>query len=198
MASTDRSGAGPRRTDPDSQPDGRWMRFERAVLLNIATALALLATGIMLLEALSRSALAHSYFWAEEAVRYLMVWAFFLTLGCAGRAGHMIRTEMMVERLPPGLRRAANIASTALGVLFSAILLYASVPQVLRYRSMGMMTESNLALPMWVLFLAMPLGAILMGIYYIGALGDAMRGHDPYRVVGPDPGLGGDMKGPLP
>jgi C4-dicarboxylate transporter DctQ subunit len=84
-----------------------------------------------------------------------------------------------------------------LGVLFSAILLYAAVPQVLRYRSMGMMTESNLDLQMWVLFLAMPIGAILMGIYYIGALRDALRGNDPYRVVDADPELPGEMKGPL-
>ena len=197
MASTDPTGAGAGRTAPNGQPEGPWVRFERTILLNIATALALLATGIMLLEAISRSALAHSYFWAEESVRYLMIWAFFLTLGCAGRAGHMIRTEMLVERLSPGLRRAVNIVTTALGVLFSAILLYASVPQVLRYRSMGMMTESNLDLQMWVLFLAMPIGAILMGIYYIGALRDALRGNDPYRVVDADPELPGEMKGPL-
>lgn len=173
------------------------MRFERRVLLNIATALALLATGIMLMEALSRSALSHSYFWAEESVRYLMIWAFFLTLGAAGRAGHMIRTEMLVERLSPGLQKAANVLTTALGVLFSVILLYASVPQVLRYRSMGMMTESNLDLPMWVLFLAMPLGAILMGIYYLGALREALRGNDPYRGIDAEPELPGEMKGPL-
>ncbi len=141
-----------------SAPGGLWQRFEQRILLNIATALALLATGIMLLEAISRSALSHSYFWAEESVRYLMIWAFFMTIGCAGRAGHMIRTEMLVERLSPRLRQVAAIATTALGVLFSGVLLYASIPQVLRYRSMGMMTESNLDLPMWVLFLAMPLG----------------------------------------
>lgn len=197
MASTDPARAGAGRRAPNGQPEGPWVRFERTVLLNIATALALLATGIMLLEALSRSALSHSYFWAEESVRYLMIWAFFLTLGCAGRAGHMIRTEMLVERLSPGLQKAANVITTALGVLFSVILLYASVPQVLRYRSMGMMTESNLDLPMWVLFLAMPIGAILMGIYYIGALREALRGNDPYRVVDADPELPGEMKGPL-
>lgn len=186
----------------DSSPSGKppagpWLRFERSVLLNIATGLALLATAIMLLEAVSRSALSHSYFWAEEAVRYLMIWAFFLTLGCAGRAGHMIRTEMLVERLPSRLQRLLNILTTSLGVLFSIILLYASVPQVLRYRSMGMMTESNLNLPMWVLFLAMPIGAILMGLYYLGALREALRGNDPYSLDDPEPELPGEMKGPL-
>lgn len=199
MASpTDPAGAGPGDPVPDAgPPESLWAIVERRVLLNIATALALLATCVMLMESISRSALSHSYFWAEESVRYLMIWAFFLTLGAAGRAGHMIRTEMLVERLSPRLQQASNIVTTALGVLFSGVLLYASIPQVLRYRSMGMLTESNLDLPMWVLFLAMPLGAILMGVYYFGALFAALRGHDPYRVADADPELPAEMKGPL-
>lgn len=200
MASpTDPTGAGPTGPTPDTGPPtpGLWMLVERRVLLNVATALALLATGIMLLESISRSALSHSYFWAEESVRYLMIWAFFLTLGAAGRAGHMIRTEMLVERLSPRLQQGANILTTALGVLFSGVLLYASIPQVVRYRSMGMLTESNLDLPMWLLFLAMPLGAILMGIYYLGALREALSGRDPYQAADADPELPAEMKGPL-
>lgn len=197
MASTEPARAGAGRTAPNGQPEGPWIRFERNVLLNIATGFALVATSIMLLEALSRSALSNSYFWAEESVRYLMIWAFFLTLGAAGRAGHMIRTEMLMERLSPRLQKVGNVVTTSLGVLFAGILLYASVPQVLRYRSMGMMTESNLDLPMWVLFLAMPIGAILIGIYYLGALREALRGNDPYRVVDAAPEIPGEMKGPL-
>lgn len=192
-SSTEPTGPGEGHPSPGaSRPAGLWERVERTVLLNVATGLALLATAIMLIEALSRSALSHSYFWAEESVRYLMLWAYFLTIGCAGRAGHMIRTEMLIERLPAGLRRGLNVTTTALGLLFAGILLYASVPQVLRYRSMGMMTESSLDLPMWLLFLAMPAGAILMGLYYLGALGDALRGNDPYRLADPE-----EIKGSL-
>lgn len=200
MASpNDPTGTGPQGPAHDAGPprQGLWALVERRLLLNVATGLALMATGIMLMESISRSTLSHSYFWAEESVRYLMIWAFFLTLGAAGRAGHMIRTEMLVERLFPRMRQAANIVTTALGVLFSGVLLYASIPQVLRYRSMGMLTESNLDLPMWLLFLAMPLGAILMGSYYLGALREALSGRDPYRLVDADPELPSDMKGPL-
>lgn len=172
-----------------------WLRFERVILLNLATGLAIFATLIMLMEAFSRGFLSHSYFWAEESVRYLMIWAFFLTIGCAGRAGHMIRTEILVERLPPAIRQVCSLISTGLGVMFAAILLYASIPQVLRYRSMGMMTESNLDLPMWLLFMAMPIGALLMGLYYVGAFLTTLRGRDPYAQA--DAGGGEEMKGPL-
>lgn len=165
-----------------SRVRGAWLFFEQSLLLNVATFLALFATAVMMMEASSRVFLHHSYFWAEELVRYPMIWAFFMTLGCAGRAGHMIRTEMLVERLPDTLRYIANIISTGLGVLFSGVLFYASVPQIMRYYAIGMRTESTLDFPMWALFLAMPIGAVLMGLYYIGAFVTALRGGDPYST----------------
>lgn len=165
-----------------------WTRFEFRWLTGAATVLALLATAIMLVEAFSRGFLSHSYFWAEESVRYLMIWAFFLTLGAAGRGGYHIRTEMLVDMLSPRLRRICHIAASLAGVAFSVILFAAAIPQITRYYSMGMMTESTLDLPMWALFLAMPLGAVLLGVYYIGCIIRALRGENPFAA---QPGTGG-------
>lgn len=173
-----------------------WVRLENRVLLSVAAGFMLLATTIMMFEAAGRGFFSHSYFWAEEAVRYLMVWAFFMTLGCAGRAGHMIRTEMLIERFPAGIQRLANIITTGLGLMFMGGLFYASAPQVMRYYTMGMMTESTLDLPMWLMFLAMPLGAALAAIYYAGAFLTALRGGAPY-APSDEPDQRDATKGPL-
>jgi len=164
-----------------------WTRFEQRWLLSLATILALLATAIMLFEAFNRGFMARSFFWAEEGVRYLMIWAFFLTIGAAGRGGYHIRTEMLVDMLPAGLRRACNLLASLAGVGFSIVLFTASLPQVYRYYTMGMMTESNLDLPMWLLFMAMPIGALLMGGYYVGCLIRAYGGAEPFGAQ-PVPG----------
>lgn len=160
-----------------------WERIESGPLLSFATGLFLVATAIMLIEGVSRSFFDESYFWAEEAVRYLMVWAFFLTLGAAGTVGSHIRTELLVEHMPLGIRKAMNMLASVAGVVFSGALLYASFPQVHRYYTMGMMTESNLDLPMWILFLAMPLGALLLLAYYLRCLVRVLRGEDPYAAT---------------
>src|SRR3546814_15707505 len=112
----------------------------------------------MILEGFSRYVLNVSYFWAEESVRFLMVWAFFLTLGIAGFRQCHIRTELLVQRLPPAVQRAVWLLSCAAGMAFAFILAYSSIPQVQRFYSMGMVSESSLELPMWLLFLAMPVG----------------------------------------
>ncbi|AHL77487.1 hypothetical protein CH92_21340 [Stutzerimonas stutzeri] len=157
-----------------------WLLFERKVLLNVATVMFLISTAIMLFEGISRAAFDSSSFWAEESVRYLMVWAFFLTLGIAGNAGNHIRTELLVERLSPRLRSCCHVASSLVGILFCGLLFFASLPQVHRYYTMGMMTESNLDLPLWLLFLVMPLGALLFLAYYLRCLVIALKGGDPF------------------
>lgn len=159
---------------------GWWQRFESSALVGFATLLFLGSTAIMLIEGGSRSLFDESFFWAEESVRYLMVWAFFLTLGAAGTAGNHIRTELLVDRMPPGVRKTMHVLASLVGIGFGAGLFYASLPQVHRYYTMGMMTESNLDLPVWLLFLAMPLGALLLLAYYVRCLARALRGEDPY------------------
>jgi len=157
-----------------------WLLFERKVLLNVATCMFMLAIAVMLYEGVLRATIGTSAFWAEESVRYLMVWAFFLTLGAAGNAGNHIRTEMLIERLPPALKRACLVLSSLVGVGFCSLLFYAALPQVKRYYTMGMVTESNLDLPLWLLFSVMPLGALLFLTYYLRCLIIALRGRDPF------------------
>ncbi|MCF4997562.1 TRAP transporter small permease subunit [Pseudomonas syringae] len=157
-----------------------WLLFERKVLLNVATAMFLLSTAIMLFEGISRAAFDSSAFWAEESVRYLMVWSFFLTLGVSGNAGNHIRTDLLLERLGPRARSVCHVASSLVGITFCALLFFASLPQVHRYYTMGMMTESNLDLPLWFLFLVMPIGALLFLAYYLRCLVIALKGKDPF------------------
>lgn len=174
------------------------------VVLAIATILALGATGIMILEGISRYVLGVSYFWAEESVRFLMVWAFFLTLGIAGFRHYHIRTDLLVQRLPRPMQRAVWLLSCAAGMAFAFILAYSSIPQVHRFYTMGMLSESSLEMPMWLLFLAMPVGGVALFAYYACAAWYAWHGGDPFApeagVDQPDAGVTGALanKEPLP
>jgi C4-dicarboxylate transporter DctQ subunit len=162
-----------------------WDWFESGPVLGIAAILFVASTLIMLSEGLNRSLRDVSFFWAEEAVRYLMLWAFFLTLGLAGRRGYHIRTELLVDHVPRRPRRAMHFLSVVAGILFSVALFAASLPQLMRYYTMGMMSESDLDIPQWVIFLAMPIGSALLFGYYVRSLFVFFRGEDPYAIHGP-------------
>lgn len=169
---------------PPPRPMSLWDRFESGPVLDFAALLFVASTLVMLSEGFNRSLRDISFFWAEESVRYLMLWAFFLTLGVAGRRGHHIRTELLVDAMGPRLRRAMHYVSVLAGMLFSGVLFAASLPQLLRYYTMGMVSESNLDIPQWIVFLAMPIGALLLAGYYTGCLITLMRGREPFESGG--------------
>jgi TRAP-type C4-dicarboxylate transport system permease small subunit len=160
-----------------------WSRFESGPVLTFASALFVASTLVMLSEGLNRSLRGVSFFWAEESVGFMMVWAYFLTLGLAGRRGLHIRTELLVDAMPRRIRRAMHLVAIVAGLVFAAVLFGASIPQLLRYRSMGMMSESTLDIPQWVVFLAMPIGAALWFGYYLHALAVWARGGDAFAAA---------------
>ncbi|MBE0549899.1 MAG: TRAP transporter small permease subunit [Rubrivivax sp.] len=176
-------------SDADLRPEppvtgGWWDRFESGPVLTLASLLFVGSTLVMLSEGLNRSIRDVSFFWAEESVRYLMIWAFFLTLGIAGRRGLHIRTEMLVSAVSPRLRRAMNFVAVLAGLVFAAVLFGASLPQLVRYYTMGMMSESSLDIPQWVIFCAMPVGAMLWFGYYLRCLLVWWHDGDPFAVGG--------------
>jgi len=161
-----------------------WDRFESGPILGIASVLFVASTLVMLSEGINRSTRDISFFWAEESVRFLMIWAFFLTLGAAGRHGLHIRTEMLVDAVGPRMRRAMHLGAVVAGMGFAAVLFGASLPQLVRYYTMGMMSESNLDIPQWVVFCAMPLGAALWFGYYLRCLVSWFKGEDAFASAG--------------
>ncbi len=174
-------------SEPDLRPGppvtgGWWDRFESGPVLTLSSLLFVGSTLVMLSEGLNRSLRDISFFWAEESVRYLMIWAFFLTLGIAGRRGLHIRTEMLVDAVPPRWRRLMHLTAVVAGLVFAAVLFGASLPQLLRYYTMGMMSESSLDIPQWVIFCAMPVGATLWFGYYLRCLLVWWHGGDPFAV----------------
>lgn len=175
----------PSRGEADARRAASWWdRFESGSVLTIAAILFLASTVVMLSEGFNRSVRDVSFFWAEETVRFLMIWAFFLTLGVAGTRGLHIRTELLVDVMPVPVRRAMHLLAIIAGGLFSAVLFAASVPQLMRYYSMGMMSESSLDIPQWVVFLAMPLGAGLWFGYYLRCFSVWIRGGDAFATGG--------------
>jgi len=71
------------------------------------------------------------------------------------------------------------------GIGFSAVLFASSIPQLVRYYTMGMVSESNLDIPQWIVFLAMPIGAALLGGYYLRCFVVLLRHGDPFVSAGP-------------
>ena len=176
-------GKGPLETPTVQVLPWLWRAFDERVLINLATAVMLLAMGVMFYEAANRSLTWRSNWWAEEAVRFLVVWAVLLALGPATRRHHFIRMDLLVLMAGRRVRLALGWLNAVAGLGFSVVLLWTGIEAVQHLKRIRMMTDSNLDLPMWVIHLALPIGAALWGMQFVMSMLALWRGHDPNEKI---------------
>ena len=107
--------------------------------------------------------------WAEEAVIYLIVWIVFIGGSVAVRTRGHIAIDLLPLLLSPVNRRRLAIAVGLVMVLFLAVFFYYSGEHTLRVRAGGQVMPV-LQAPMWLAYLAMPVGSFLMGLRAVQAL----------------------------
>lgn len=161
-------------------PDIALLGLANRLILGIASVALLVAMALMIFEGSRRYLADTSYDWIEEVVRFLLIWAFFATLGVAGFRHCHIRTEMLLARLPRALQRLTWLFSCLVGMAYATILAGSSLAQLQRYYETRMVSDSTLELPMWPVFLALPVGSVLLFVYYAIAWHYAWRGEDPF------------------
>ncbi len=105
-------------------------------------------------------------FWAEELVRYLMVWLVFIGASqVTSWGGHIA-----VDILPRFLSKRGNLilafAVNMVCVAFCIALAYYSFEQMLRVKNAHQLSPA-MELPMWLAYAAIPIGTLMMLIRYV-------------------------------
>ena len=136
------------------------------VILSIGTVLFGLSAVWMLVEALSRQLFACSFAISEEIVIFSLAWAILLTLAQAGRKGYHIAVDLFTGKMPPKIKRAVNITISCLSIGYCALILVSSLKFIPHLYAIGVISESPLQLPMWIVYMAVPVGSILLILFY--------------------------------
>jgi C4-dicarboxylate transporter, DctQ subunit len=131
-----------------------------------------LAWGILGIAALtignvgSRTLLGRSLAFAEELSQFLIVLVTFLGLGYAAAKGRHIRMTAIYDQLPIRARKALMLVITATTSALLFYLAYLSVDYAAgTVRVLGSVSPA-LRVPLWIVYLAAPLGFGLAGIQY--------------------------------
>lgn len=143
-------------------------RFNR--LLSFAedtfiSVLLIAASVILFVNVIGRYVFNSSFVWAEEVVRYQIVWLVFVGASVAARKGIHIGVDALVQIMPAGAQKLVRIGVLCLCVLFCGILLFYGVELMLQTRSFNQRTPAMQA-PFWWAQLAIPVGAALMGLRF--------------------------------
>lgn len=112
--------------------------------------------------------------WAEELSLYLIVWIVFVGSSIAMRTQTHIGVDLLPLVLPPAGRRILALLVGVLILAFLAVFFYYSGVHTLRIYGSGQVTPVMLA-PMWLTYLAMPVGAALMFLRTVQILVHVLR-----------------------
>ncbi len=138
--------------------------------------------------------------WTQELCIYLFVWMAKFGAAYGVRTGIHVGVDLLVNRLSGKWRRACVIFGLLAGALFTGTVgtLGAGLVWSIAHTDQ---TSSDLELPMWIVYLAIPLGSYLMCLRFLQAAAqfartDALPKHDHGFVEGLEVQLDARQDGP--
>lgn len=138
------------------------MRLERG----LAAALMLMSVALIVVDVTLRAGFSVALSWAGEATRYSIIWLVFIAGSIGARSSTHISIDFLAETLPPRAARRVAQAAALIASFTSALLAWFGWELVVQMRSFGQVSPS-LEWPMWVIYLAVPLGSALMSLRFL-------------------------------
>lgn len=129
----------------------------------------LVVSGVLFVNVVLRYAFSASTSWAEELIRYLMIWITFIGGCVCVRKGAHIRMDFILTMMPRRLGLWLTRAVYVLAAVFCAALCWYGTRLMIFAAGHGQTTPA-MELPMWVPYAAMPLGSALMAWHFLQEL----------------------------
>ena len=128
--------------------------------------------------------------WAQELCIFMFIWMAKFGAAYGVREGIHVGVDVLLNRLPPAQKRAVTLFSLFAGALFTGIIATLGAVFVWRIRATGQ-TSPDLEAPMWLVYLAIPLGSGLMCFRFLQVavhywLTGETPHHEPAHVEGLD------------
>lgn len=159
----------------------RVLRSAERLLTGVETTLLVvslaLSVGFLVVDILLRVTINVALPWAAEATRYAIVWLVFIGGSRAALLGAHITIDALPELLPARAARVVTRLSFALSAASCAVLAWFSLLLVLQMTRFSQLSPS-LEVPMWWVYLALPVGFAMMTIRFLQAFAthDARNG----------------------
>lgn len=123
---------------------------------------------------------------AGDIAGYAMAAAIFLALAQTFRAGGHIRVNLLLTRMPRGLRHALECWCLAFLTVVGGLLAAFAVKMVIESFEIGDVSTGMVPIPLWIPQLSMAIGAILLEIAVLEETVRVVRGGAPTYEQAPD------------
>mgnify|MGYP001160540380 CR=1 FL=1 len=118
---------------------------------------------IMFVQSTSRYFIGSSFSWGSELSQYLHIWQIWIGASLAVRLQSHISVDVFVKLFPSIVQKIFHILAIICWFVFAAFLAIEGSKYVLDVLASGQ-TSPSLHVPMWIPYLAIPIGGLLMVI----------------------------------
>ena len=142
-----------------------WWDWIEETLVGI---LGLLALAIGLLQVVGRYFdPAHAISYAEEVIVYLIIWAIMIVSSQLVRRDGHVRPDLVLRLLSPRWLRIVEIFNCLVAIVFCGALVWYGWEIVDTSLLISETSSTDLQFPMWIYYLALPVGSALMLVRYV-------------------------------
>ena len=137
------------------------MKYIDAAVRGFLGACLLFATALLFTNVALRYFWKSSIFWAEEMLRYLIVWITFIGASTCVREESHISIDVLSNMLNDKGKRILKLTLNVAGLLFGAWFLTVSFSCLRQVKSSGQVSATIGNVPMYVIYLCFPIGFLL-------------------------------------
>lgn len=137
-------------------------RLEESVLVTTMAVMVL----IMFVQSTSRYVTGTSFSWGSELAQYLHIWQIWIGASLAVRLQSHVKVDVFVNLLPTKIKKVVDTLALLCWFFFAGFLAYEGSKYVMEVLASGQ-TSPSLHVPMWIPYLAIPIGGSLMIIRLI-------------------------------
>ncbi len=148
-----------------------------AIFERFTTVLLLLsATGVLFVNIILRYFFGEGLSWAEEYIAYAMIWVTFIGAAiCVGEKRHVAMRVILDSLKNERVKMLYEKILSLISMVFCTWILIIGIKTIAFQISMGQMSPA-LRIPMYIPYLAVPLGFFLMTFRFMEDLLDMQRG----------------------
>lgn len=135
----------------------------------IAVFLLIFTSFLVFTQVVLRFGFNYSLYWGDEVARYLIIWFIFIGSSIAVREKAHATVDLLVAYLNERLRLLVGIIAYIVSTVFCVLLIIASKDAIENVMTFDSITPA-LGIPMYIPYLAIPVGAALMLLRFIQAI----------------------------
>ena len=159
---------------------GAWDRIERT-LVGILGAAAMIIAAVQVFG--RYIAPGEAITWAEEVIVYIAVWAVMIVASQLVRADAMVRPDLVLRLLRPGVQRWVEMFNCLVAMAFTFGMLWFGWKVVDTAILLNQTSSSDLQFPLWIYYSSLPVGGALMFVRYVIRLGRYTFFFDPRTMA---------------